>query len=72
MVVAAWGATARDSEWVDNIAEEITGGEEPRPAIYCLGVVDSGAPQASDGAVGNTGFPTTSGRYSGEPTDVRL
>lgn len=45
MVVAAWGATAWDPFWVDNIVEKITSGEEPWPHIYCLGVTDSGAPK---------------------------
>jgi hypothetical protein len=45
MVVAAWGATAWDQDWVDNIVEEITGGEEPLPSLHCLGTTDSGAPK---------------------------
>jgi hypothetical protein len=45
MVVAAWGATAWDLDWVDTIVQEITGGAEPWPEIYCLGTMDSGAPK---------------------------
>jgi hypothetical protein len=45
MVVAAWGGNAWDSDWIDNIVEEIVGGEEPWPSIYCLGTTGSGAPK---------------------------
>jgi hypothetical protein len=45
MVVAAWGATAWDGDWVDNIVEEIVSGKGPSPTIYCLGVTESGTPK---------------------------
>jgi hypothetical protein len=44
-VVAAWGSIAWDSHWIDHVIAEITGVEEPGPAIYCLGTTESGAPK---------------------------
>ncbi len=45
IVVASWGAIARDEGMVDKIIEEIQSGDAPYPAIYCLGLTKDGAPK---------------------------
>lgn len=44
MVVACWGNIAWDQDWIDHVADEVQGNEEPWPDIYCLGKTLSGAP----------------------------
>lgn len=44
LVVACWGAIARDHFWIDEIVEDITSGEEPWPAIHVFGLTAAGHP----------------------------
>jgi hypothetical protein len=44
LVVACWGAIARDELWVDHVIEEITTGEAPWPNLYVFGLTSAGAP----------------------------
>jgi hypothetical protein len=41
MIVAAWGGSAWDTDWIENIIEEIADNLD----IYCLGITDSGSPK---------------------------
>lgn len=45
VVVAAWGAAPWAEEIAEHVVEEITTGEEPWPALYCLGKTKHGAPR---------------------------
>lgn len=44
LVVACWGAIARDSDWVETVLEEITSGDAPRPDVHVFGLTNGGAP----------------------------
>lgn len=41
---ACWGNIAWDDMWIEHVVEEIQGGEEPWPDIWCWGKTKSGAP----------------------------
>lgn len=45
VVVACWGALARDEVWTDSIIEAIQSDDPPYPDIYCLGLTINGAPK---------------------------
>jgi len=44
IVIACWGAIARDDAYVEAVLEEISSGEAPWPAIHVLGLTAGGAP----------------------------
>ncbi len=44
LVVACWGASAWDDDWIDHNVENIQTGLEPYPDLYCFGKTASGAP----------------------------
>lgn len=45
IVVACWGALARDDSHVEAVIEEIQSGYDPCPDIYCLGTTLAGDPK---------------------------
>lgn len=43
-VFVCWGNIAWDGMWIEHVIEEIHGGEEPWPDLWCWGKTKSGAP----------------------------
>ena len=44
LVVACWGAIARDGNWNDHVVEQIVSGDEPWPSVYVFRLTAAGAP----------------------------
>ena len=45
LVVAAWGAGNWDDMWSQQVAEAVSGGEQPWSSIFCLGLTADGSPK---------------------------